>query len=92
MLFEKRNECSYEPHKFMSLVSIKLFIRTTIAIMRIQDKNTNNSVKSKNYPKSKTLKEFEKFDIDWYIAIKPSEPCSGQKSTSEKMSVDSIQN
>ena len=32
--------------------------------MGIQGKNTNNNIKSKNYPKSKTLREFEKFNID----------------------------
>ena len=30
--------------------------------------------------------------IDWYIVTKPSLLCSGRKSTSEKLSVDSIQN
>ena len=35
--------------------------------MGIQDKNTKNSIKSKNYPKSKTLKEFEKLYIDWLV-------------------------
>ena len=62
--------------------------------MGIQDKNMKNSIKSKNYPKSKTLREFEKLDIDWLvysIIIKPSEPCSGRMRISEKMSVDSIQ-
>ena len=33
--------------------------------MGIQDKNTKNSIKSKTYPKSKTLIEFKKLDIDW---------------------------
>ena len=61
-------------------------------IMGIQDKNTKNSIKSKNYPKSKTLRELENStSINWYIVIKPSVPCSERKSTSEKMSVDSIQ-
>ena len=61
--------------------------------MRIQDKNTRNSIRSRNYPKSKTLRELENLTlIDWYIVMKPSVPCSGQKSTSEKMSVDSFQN
>ena len=61
--------------------------------MGIQHKNSKNSIKSKNYLKSKTLKKFEKLAlIDWHIVIKPSEPCSGRKSTSEKMSVDSVQN
>ena len=30
--------------------------------------------------------------IDWSIVRKPSVPCNGRKSTSEKISVDSIQN
>ena len=32
--------------------------------MGIQDKNTKNSIKSKNYHTSKTLREFEKLYID----------------------------
>ena len=36
--------------------------------MEIQNKNTNNNIKSKNNPKSKTLRELEKLAlIDWYI-------------------------
>ena len=35
--------------------------------MGIQDKSTKNSIKSNNYPKSKTLTELEKFDIDWMV-------------------------
>ena len=36
--------------------------------MGIQDKNTKNSIKSKNYHTSKTLREFENFTlIDWYF-------------------------
>ena len=35
--------------------------------MGIQDKNTKNSIKSKNYHKSKTLWEFEKRYIDWLV-------------------------
>ena len=35
--------------------------------MGIEDKNTKNSIKSKNYPKSKTLRELKKLDIDWLI-------------------------
>ena len=35
-----------------------------ITVMGIEDKNTKNSIKSKNYPKSKTLRELEKLDID----------------------------
>ena len=61
--------------------------------MGIKYKNTKNSIKSKNYLKSKTLRELENFTmIDWYIVIKPSVLCSGRKRMSEKMSVDSIQN
>ena len=61
--------------------------------MGIQDRNIKNTIKSKNYPKSETLRGSSKnFTlIDWYIVIKPSEPCSGQMRISEKMSVDSIQ-
>ena len=36
----------------------------TIRVMGIEDKNTKNSTKSKNYQKSKTLRELEKLDID----------------------------
>ena len=86
-LFQKSNECSYGARRFKSLLSITLFTSTTITIMGIQDKNTKNSIKSENYPKSKTLRELENL-IDWYIVIKPSVQCSGLKSTSEKMSVD----
>ena len=34
--------------------------------MRIQDNNTDheNGIKSENYPKSKTLREIDRFDID----------------------------
>ena len=35
--------------------------------MGIEDKNTKNSIKSKNYPESKTLRELEKLDIDWLV-------------------------
>ena len=35
--------------------------------MGIQDKNMKNSIKSKNYPKSKTLREFEKLYIHWLV-------------------------
>ena len=53
--------------------------------MEIQDKNAKNSIKSKNYAKSKTLRKLEKLTlIDWYIVMKPSVPCSRMKSTSEK--------
>ena len=58
--------------------------------MGIQDNNTKNSITSRNYPKSETLRK--QTLIDWHIVIKPSEPCSGRKSTSEKISVDSYQN
>ena len=92
-MFQKKNECSVETHRFKSLVSIRLFTRNIITIMGIQDKNTKNSIKSKNYHKSKTLKEFENLTlIDWYIVIKPGVPCSGLKRLSEKMFVDPIQN
>ena len=40
------------------------FSSNTITITGIQDKNTKNSIKSNNYPKSKTLRELEKLDID----------------------------
>ena len=60
--------------------------------MRIQDENTKNSIKSKNYLESKTIRELKKLDIDWYNVIKPIVRCSGRTSTSEKMSVGSIQN
>ena len=59
----------------------------------LSDKKTKNSLKSKNYPKRKTLRKLEKLRlIDRHIVIKPSVPCSGWKSTLEKMSADSIQN
>ena len=62
-------------------------------LLEVQEKNTKNSIKSLNYLKSKKLRELKNSAlIDWYIAIKPSVLCSGWKSTSEKMSVDSIQN
>ena len=35
--------------------------------MGIQDKDTKTSIKSKNYPKSKTLTELKKFDIDLLV-------------------------
>ena len=88
-MFQKKNECSLDAHRFKSLVSIKFFTCNIITKMGIQDKNTKNSIKSKNYHTSKTLREFENFIlIDWYIVIKP---CS-EKRISEKMSVNSIQN
>ena len=73
---------------------LSVFTWNTITKMGIQNKDIKNSTKSKNYTKSKTLSEIEKLDIDWlvYIVIKPSVPCSARKSTSEKMSVNSIQN
>ena len=59
-------------------------------MMGIQNKNMKNSIKSKNYLESKTLREVFTFTlIDWYIVGKPSVPCSGRKRISEKMSVDS---
>ena len=49
----------------------------------------NNSIKQKNYLKRKQSENSENLRLtDWYIVIKPSVPCSGQNSTSEKMSVD----
>ena len=63
-----------------------------IIIMGIQDRNTKNSIKSENDPKRKALKSSKNMRlIDWYIVIKLSVPCSEWKSTSEKMSVNSIQ-
>ena len=38
------------------LASIKPFTLTTVTIMGIQDKNMKNSIKSKNYPKCKTVR------------------------------------
>ena len=35
--------------------------------MEIQDKNTKNSIKSKNYHESKTLRELGKFASDWLV-------------------------
>ena len=40
------------------------FYLTTVPIMGIQDKNMKNSIKSKNYLKSKTMRELEELDID----------------------------
>ena len=77
-------------HRFKSMVSIKLFTWNTITIKGIEDKNTKNSINSKNYPKSRTLRELEKLDIDWLVYCYKAKPC-GRKRTSEKMSVDSIQ-
>ena len=37
--------------------------------MGIQYKKTKNSVKPKNYPKSKTLRVLNKLDIDWLVAL-----------------------
>ena len=37
--------------------------------MEIQYKNTKNSIKPKNYPKSKTPKVFNKLDIDSLVAF-----------------------
>ena len=63
--------------------------------------NTKNSKKSKDYPESKTLRELKKLTlIDWYIVINQSSDIlqkkakgtvQWRKSTSEKMSIDSIQ-
>ena len=35
--------------------------------MGIQDRSTKNSIKSKNYLKSKTLRKLEKFNTDWLV-------------------------
>ena len=35
--------------------------------MGIHYKNTKNSIKLKNYPKRKTLRELEKLEIDWLV-------------------------
>ena len=35
--------------------------------MGIPDENTKNSIKSKNYRKSKTLRELEKSDVDLLV-------------------------
>ena len=64
MFFQKKNQCSWKAHRFKSLVSIELFAWNTITIMGIQDKNTKNSIKSKDCPKSKTPRELEKLCID----------------------------
>ena len=37
--------------------------------MGIQHKNTKNSIKPKNYPKSKALRALNKLDIDWLVAF-----------------------
>ena len=47
MLFQQKNECSLEAHRFKSLMSFKLFTWNTITIMGIQDKNTKNNIGSK---------------------------------------------
>ena len=60
--------------------------------MRIQDKNTNNSIKSKDYRKSKTLRELEKLDIDclvYCLKAKCTVPLAEEHT--RKMSVDSTQ-
>ena len=60
--------------------------------MGIQDKNTKTSIKSKSYPKRETLRELKNLTlIDWYSYKAKCVTCSGRKSTSEKKSVDSIQ-
>ena len=35
--------------------------------MGIQDKNTENIIRLKNHPKSKTLREFDEFDIELLV-------------------------
>ena len=59
--------------------------------MGIQYKNTENSIKRKNYPKSKTLGMLNKPDIDRSLVAFYKAKCSGRMNTSEKMYVDSIQ-
>ena len=66
-MFQKKNECSLEAHRFKSLVSIKICTWNIITKMEIQDKTTKNSIKSKNYHTSKTLMEFEKLYNDWLV-------------------------
>ena len=65
------NALSRRTIKLLSKISFhihfKLFTWTTITIMGIQDKNTKNSIRSKKYPKSRTLREPEKFEIDWLV-------------------------
>ena len=46
---------------------LSFFTWNTITIMGIQDKNTKNNIKSKNYPKIKTLRELEEFDINQLV-------------------------
>ena len=53
--------------------------------MGIQDQNTENSIKSVNYLKSKKLREIIEIDIDCLAYSYKA------KSISEKMSVDSLQ-
>ena len=47
-----------------ALVSIKLFTLNSIIVMEKWDKNPKIGIKSKNYLKSITLREFEILDID----------------------------
>ena len=35
--------------------------------MGIQDENMKNSIKSKSHPRSKILRELEKYDTDWLV-------------------------
>ena len=59
--------------------------------MGIQYKNTKNSMKPKNYPKSKTLRVLNnKVDIDWLVAFYEAK-CIVQWADEQKLSVDSIQ-
>ena len=43
--------------------------KTTITIKGIQDKDTTNNIKSKNYLKNKTLRWLKRLDIDWYTLL-----------------------
>ena len=66
-LYEMRcfkREMSSTPKDSKAWWSIKLVNRITITLTGIQDKNTKNTIKSKNYPKNNTLREPEKLDVD----------------------------
>ena len=66
MIFQTKNECSLEAHRFQSLCALSFFLKFII-IMRVQDKNTKNSIKSKNHHTSKTLRDFKTLYIDGRI-------------------------
>ena len=48
------------PKRLIDSKAWQVFTSTTITMMGIQDKNAKNSIKSKNYPKSKTSRELAK--------------------------------